>query len=299
MASRSARVGVLYGLAAYGFWGMFPLYFKAVRHVRPEEVLAHRIVWSAVLLAVLVHWRGRWAAALGAVRDRRVMPTLLASTLLIAINWYTYILAVTHNHVLQASLGYFINPLVNVFLGYVFLGERLRLLQKVSVAMAAAGVLYLTLSFGRFPWIALVLASSFGLYGLLRKTVRVEALAGLAVETVLLAPIAALYMAQLAAESRLAFWHVSTGTDGLLLLAGVVTAIPLLWFTNAARRLRLSTMGFLQYLSPTGNFLLAVLVFSEPFSRDHLVTFTCIWTALAVYTLDTALKSRPEPMHDL
>lgn len=287
MSTRADKAGAIYGIAAYVAWGLFPIYFKAVKEVDAGEILCHRIVWSAVFLVGLMGLRGRLGEARAALRDRRVLATLLATTLLIAVNWYTFIWATTHRHVLQASLGYFINPLVNVLLGYVFLGERLRPWQKFSVGLAGAGVLFLTVSYRQTPSIALILALSFGFYGLLRKTVRVEAMTGLTVETLLLAPAATAWLAYLAGQGRLTFGHASASLDALLLAAGVVTALPLLWFTVAARRLRLSTLGFLQYISPTGHFLLGVLVYSEPFASADAMAFGLIWLALTLYSIDT------------
>ena len=281
-------MGVAYGIAAYGWWGLVPVYFKAVATVPAVEVLAHRILWSVVLLAVWMRLRGRWPAAAAAMRNRRTVITLLATTVLIAGNWYVFIWAVANDHVLQASLGYFINPLVNVLLGFVFLGERLRTWQTLAVGLAAAAVLYLTLVCGQFPWIALVLAGTFGFYGLLRKTAKVDAPVGLTVETTLLLPLALAYLTYVGVEGELAFGARSRWTDLLLVLAGAVTALPLLWFTNAVRRLRLATLGFLQYIAPTGHFLLAVGLYHEPFTAAHGITFGCIWTALAIYSIDTA-----------
>jgi chloramphenicol-sensitive protein RarD len=287
MSERSAKTGVLCGVAAYLVWGLFPIYFKAVESVEPGEILCHRIIWSAVFLAVLLGLRGRWGLAMAAIRNRRVLLTLLASTLLIGVNWYAFIIATTRGHLLQASLGYYINPLVNILLGYVFLGERLRPWQKVSVVLAGMAVLFLTVSLGEIPSLALVLAGSFAFYCLLRKTVRVEAMAGLAVDTALLTPAAAVWLVWLATRHQLSFGTVSPTQTVLLLSAGVITAVPLLWFTVAARRLRLSTLGFLQYITPTGHFLLGVLVYSEPFTRAHEITFACIWVALVIYSADT------------
>jgi chloramphenicol-sensitive protein RarD len=286
------RVGVLYGLGAYLAWGLVPVYFKAVAQVPALEVLAHRVVWSVVLLGVLMGIQGRWREAAVVLRNRSTMLTLACSTALIATNWLTFIWAISHGRVLQASLGYFINPLVNVLLGFLFLRERLRGWQKVSVLLAAAGVAYLTISFGRVPWIALVLATSFGLYGLLRKTVPVDAMAGLTLETALLGPAALAFLLVQAARGAAFFPGHSWQMNVLLPLSGVVTAVPLLWFVNGARRLRLSTMGFLQYVSPTEQFLLAVLAFGEPFGHVQQVSFACIWTALAIYTADTVLRTR-------
>jgi len=292
---RQARAGVAYGLAAYAWWGLVPIYFKAVVFVGALEVLAHRVVWSVVLLSLLMLFQRRWRAALEVLRSPRTALTLAGTTVLIASNWFVFIWAVGHDRVLESSLGYFINPLVNVLLGFVFLGERLTRWQSASVLLAGAGVAYLTLSYGRFPWIALVLAGSFGVYGLLRKTAPVGSLVGLTVETSLLCPLALGYLVWLRARGDAAFGAGSVGVDVLLALAGVVTAVPLLWFASAARRLRLATVGFLQYLAPTGHFLLAVLTFGEPFTRTHLVSFACIWTALAVYSIDTARGPTRQP----
>lgn len=288
----SRRTGTIYGLAAYGWWGLAVIYFKAVAHVPPLEVLAQRIVWSLPLLFGLLALRGRLGEIRTALRDRRTLAILLVTTLLIGSNWLIYIVAVSTGHILQSSLGYYINPLVNVVLGMVFLGERLRPAQWASVLLAAAGVLYLALSYGRPPWFALSLAATFALYGLLRKTVRAEGSVGLTVETTLLLPAAVGFLLVQGSRDRLAFGDVSLATDLLLAASGLVTAMPLIWFANAIRRLPLTTMGFLQYLSPTLQFLLAVAVYGEPFNRSHLLTFGCIWTALAVYSVDAALATR-------
>ncbi len=288
----TARAGVLYGIGAYGLWGIFPLYFKALKHVPALEILCHRILWSLLLLLGLMWLRGSWLAASQALRSRRTLLTLGATTLLIAGNWLGYIWAVTNDHVLQASLGYYINPLVNVSLGVMFLRERLHAWQTCAVILAALGVGYMTFAGGQFPALALFLALTFGCYGLLRKTVQVDALVGLTVETALLTPPALIFLAYQMGRGHASFLHASRQTDVLLLLAGVVTATPLLWFTEAARRLRLATMGFLQYLSPTGQFLLGVLAFGEPFTWAHGVTFACIWMALLVYSVQAARGSR-------
>ena len=288
----ATRAGLAYGLAAYGWWGLVPIYFKAVAHVPAPQVLAHRVIWSVVLLAVLMRAFGRWRAAGQALRHRRTVVTLLGTTVLIATNWFVFIWAVAHAQVLQGSLGYFVNPLVNVLLGAVFLGERLRRRQAMSVALAAVGVTYLTLSYGRFPTIALLLASTFGFYGLLRKTAAVDALVGLTLETALLTPVAIGYLIWLASRGESAFGGGSWRTDVLLALGGVVTAVPLLWFANAVRRLRLATIGFLQYIAPTMQFLLAVAIFGEPFTARHAVAFGCIWAALSMYSLDALATVR-------
>ena len=293
----TSRAGVIYGVAAYGLWGVFPLYFKAIRTVPVFEVLAHRIIWSFVFLLVLMLWRHNWPAARQALRSRQTLLILCATTLLIAGNWLVFIWAITHDHVLQASLGYFINPLVNVLLGVVFLRERLRRGQTISVGLATVGVAYLTIKLGQFPVLALFLALTFGSYGLLRKVVKVEAMAGLTVETALLAPAAVGFLAYQMHQGQAVFGAGPLTLNLLLLAAGFVTATPLLWFTEAARRLRLATLGFLQYLSPTGHFLCAVLIFREPFSPTHLIAFVFIWTALAIYSVEAAVYSRARYAH--
>lgn len=290
---RELRLGLVYGLAAYLWWGFAVIYFKAVAHVPPLEVLAHRIVWSVVLLGAWLTFKGRLGELRQVARQPRTLAVLGLTTLLIGANWLIFILAIFSGKVLQASLGYYINPLFNVLLGFVFLGERLRRVQWVCVALAALGVTYLAISLGRPPWIALLLVSSFGVYGLLRKTVAAGPLLGLTVETALLLPISVGYLVFLAMRGEMVFggtWHDSW----LLALGGAVTALPLLWFANAVRRLRLATVGFLQYISPTCQLLLAVLVYGEPFTRAHGVTFACIWTALVIYSIETVVFARRE-----
>lgn len=286
------RIGVAYGLAAYLWWGFVAVYFKAVAHVPAMEVLAHRVVWSVVLLIVLLRWRGRLREATRVVRDRVVVATLFGTTALIGVNWFTFIWAVSNNRLLEAGLGYFTNPLVNVLLGFVFLRERLRPWQAVSVLLAAIGVGFRTYYIGSLPVVALVLAFSFGFYGLLRKTARVEAMIGLTVETTLLLPLAIVYLVYLAGTDTIFFGVDSWSTTVLLALGGVVTSVPLLWFTNAARRLRLATIGFMQYLAPTFQCLLAVVAFGEPFQQSQWITFGFIWTALAIYSVDAVRATR-------
>jgi chloramphenicol-sensitive protein RarD len=284
--------GLLYGLAAYGFWGFVAIYFKAVKSVPALEVLAHRIVWSVVILALLLTVRLRWRAIRATFKDRQTILLLAGSTTLVAINWFTFIWSVAHDQVLQASLGYFINPLVNVLLGFLFLGERLRVGEWTSVALATAGVLWLTFSVGTLPWISLVLAFSFGFYGLLRKLARVAPLEGLAIETWILLPVSLAYLGWLWSQGTIVFAHQGLRMDLLLAAAGIVTAVPLLWFAEAVKRLRLATVGLLQYIAPTLQFLLAVLLFKEPFSVDKLVAFLFIWTAIAIYSSDNVMRLR-------
>ncbi len=288
---RRQTAGVFYGLAAYFWWGLAPLYFKAVGHVPPDEILAHRILWSCLLLGLILWRRGELREVGAVARDRRLLTTLAASTVLIAVNWFVFIWAIANGRLLQASLGYFINPLVNVVLGVVILKERLRRPQAAALALAAVGVALMGLRVGGIPAVSLVLAVSFSLYGLLRKQAPVGGVVGLAVETGLLAPVALLYLVWLGGEGRLVFSRLDARTDLLLAAAGVITALPLVWFANAARRLRLSTVGILQYLSPSLQFLLAVAAFGEPFALGELASFGLIWAGLAIYTVDAVRPS--------
>jgi chloramphenicol-sensitive protein RarD len=279
------------GIAAYGLWGLIPLYFKAVAHVAPVEVLAHRAAWSFAVLAALVLVLGRGRETWRNLRSSKLMLLLGLSTLLIAANWLIFIYAVESRQLVQASLGYFINPLVNVLLGVAFLRERLRTAQTASIGLAGVGVAILAGLVGALPWIALALALTFGFYGLLRKIMPVDGLAGLTVETLLMTPVALAYLGYLGLTAEggrdLVTWL-------LLMLSGPVTTVPLLFFVAAARRLRLATLGILQYLAPSLQFLLAVVAFGEPFSSAQLLSFGCIWTAILIYTLD-ALRAAQRP----
>lgn len=274
--------GAFWAVAAYGWWGLAPIYFKLVGHVPPLEILAHRVVWSFLFLALLLSLLGRWRSV--ALRHRPTLLLLTATSVLVAINWFVFIWAVTHDQILQASLGYFINPLVSVLLGFVVLREHLARIEWVAVTLAAIAVTWLTLAAGVLPWISLVLAGSFGLYGLLRKIAQIESLEGLTIETAVLLPVALTYLVVLRTHDELAFAAVSRATDLLLIAAGVMTATPLLWFAIAVRRLRLVTIGILQFIAPTGHFLLAVVFYEEPFDRERLLAFVLIWIALALYS---------------
>ncbi len=292
--------GLLYALAAYLAWGLFPAYFHALRQVPPLEVLAHRVVWSALLLFAFLAWRGGLRAAVVAALPARRLAVLGATTLLISANWLIFIWAVSTGRVLAASLGYFVTPLVNVLLGVLFLRESLGRWQLLAVLLAGAGVLWLLLGHGTSLWVSLTLALTFGLYGLVRKAARIDAVGGLFVETALLAPAALAYLAARAAAGTGAMGS-SPGVSALLGLAGVITVLPLVWFAIGVQRLRLSTMGLVQYLTPSGQFVLAVAVYREPFTHDHAVTFACIWVSLAIYSLDALLSRRavvPEPPLD-
>ncbi len=288
--ARGMNRGLWLGAGAYILWGLLPLYLKLLTGVPAVQVLAHRVVWSLLLLAIVVVVLGRLRTVRAAARGR-TLALLGASASLIAINWLTYIWAVQHAHVLEASLGYFINPLVNVALGVAVLGERVSRVQRVAVGIAAAGVLAMALSGGGAIWISLVLAVSFGLYGLIRKVAAIDALGGLTIETLLLAPLSLAVLAWAGAAGNAAFGQ-ERSVDLLLILAGPVTAAPLLLFAAAARRLTLATLGLLQYLGPTLQFAEAVLIFGEPLRPVHVVTFAAIWTGCALYAWDAWRRSR-------
>jgi chloramphenicol-sensitive protein RarD len=283
--SHHARAGLAYGLFAYGWWGLVPAYFKLVAHVPPPVVLAHRVVWSVALLAVIVTIQRRDTELFGTLLQRRLMLTLAGSTIAVGLNWLTFIYAVSVNRVLEASLGYFITPLFTVALAIIFLKERLRPAQAAALLIAAAGVILLAVRGGQVPWLALALALTFSTYGLLRKIAPVGPVIGLTVETSLLLPFGIGMIAW--NFTRGAGPALSTTTYVWLLLAGVVTTVPLLAFAAAARRLRLSTLGFLQYVGPMGQFLLAVLAYGEPFTRVHAASFGLIWLALLIYSISS------------
>lgn len=292
MSREDFRKGVAYGVAAYGMWGLIPIYFKALSGVPALEILAHRIVWSVVLLVPLVLMRGQWPELRRVISSRKTLATLILTTVLIAVNWYLFIWAVDHDRVLEASLGYFINPLINVMLGMVFLGEKLSRPAAAAVVLAGLGVSVQVVMVGELPWIALTLAFSFGLYGLLRKTASVGAVVGLAVETSMLMLPAAGYLVWARRTGGLYLGSGDPSVDVLLVLAGAVTAAPLLCFTSAARLLPLTTLGFLQYVAPSGQFMLAVLAYGEVLTTGRIITFVCIWIALAIFTTDQIRRSK-------
>jgi chloramphenicol-sensitive protein RarD len=273
-----------------------PLYFREVRAVRPVEILAHRIVWCLVLLAVvLTAWR-RWPAFGRCLRSPRLLALLFVTALLVGGNWLIYIYSVASGRVSQSSLGYFILPLFSMFLGMIFFRERLRPWQWAAVALAAAGVLYHVAAVGETPWIALGLAVTFGVYGLIRKVAGVDGLVGVAVEALLLAPAALALLAWDAARGANAFGRGDGWVDGLLLASGLVTAVPLVCFGEAARRLPLTTLGFLQYLAPSLQLALAVLLFKEPFGVEHAISFGLIWAGLAIFSVESILaRYQQEP----
>ncbi|MBV7541304.1 EamA family transporter RarD [Acidovorax sp. sic0104] len=278
--------GILYAALAYVAWGLFPLYFKQVADVPSLEVVMHRTLWSLVFVLVVLLVRRQWVWMGTVLHQPRVLAAFALSAVLLSGNWLTYVWAVQNQHVVDASLGYFILPLVNVALGFVFLHERPRAGQWLAVAVAAAGVLWLTVQAGRLPWIALVLASSFGFYGLLRKVASLGALEGLALETMMLAPLAAVVLGWWAWQGQGAMVQGDGATLGWLLVAGPLTAVPLLLFAAGARLIPMSTLGILQYISPSLQFALGVWVFHEVFDPARLVGFVLIWAALCVYSAE-------------
>ncbi len=284
--------GLVYGVLAFGLWGFGPIYFKAVASVAATEVLAHRIVWSLLFLALLLTLKKQWGAYRELLRNPGQLKWLLISALLIAGNWLTFIWAVANDQIVQASLGYFINPLFSVFLAMVFLGERLRPLQWAALILAGIGVANEIFNVGYLPWVAMVLALTFGFYGLVRKHVGADPIQGLAVETVLLLPFASVYLVWLLWAGELSFGHLGVVMDLLLLSAGVVTALPLVYFAAAANLLSLSAVGLLQYIAPSITFLLAIFLYKEPFSGSQLITFLFIWAALALFTYEGWMTQR-------
>jgi chloramphenicol-sensitive protein RarD len=290
--SRASRSGLVYGLGAYTIWGFLPLYFHALSQLQPLLILCHRVIWSALFLGVVVSIRGEWKLIWPVLRRRRNILLLAAGAVLIAVNWLIFIYAVGSGQLLQASLGYFINPLLSIALGMLFLREQLRGWQWLAVAIAAAAVLNLALRGHGLPWIAVSLAASFGLYGLVRKKVDVNSLHGLTIETALLLPFT------IVIATRLHSVEITSTTWGLLSLAGIVTAVPLLLFGAAVRRLQLSTLGFLQYIGPTLQFLVALFLLHEPLDRAKLASFVLCWLAITVYVADSLAYRRFQAVAD-
>lgn len=284
--------GVFYAALAYAIWGLFPIFFKQLAHVNPFEVVLHRLVWSMVFLLCVLTMLKRWRWLRDVARQPRVLAAFALSALLLSANWLVYVWAVQNAHVVDASLGYFILPLVNVAFGFAFLHERPRPVQWLSVAIAAAGVLWLTLQAGRLPWVALAVAFTFGIYGLLRKVAVLGTLEGLALETLLLAPLAAAWLLWLAWHGQGVLVQGDLATLGWLLLAGPLTAITLLLFAAGARRIPMTTLGILQYISPCLQMVLGVVLYGEAFEPARAIGFYLIWLALLVYSVDSWWNSR-------
>jgi chloramphenicol-sensitive protein RarD len=289
---RSPRTGVVFAFAAYGLWGFLPLYFIILAPANAFEIVAWRIVCSLVFCAILLTVTRSWPAFLAIVRSRRLLLAMALAAVFIYVNWQVYVFGATTGHVVETSLGYFINPLVSVLLGVVVFSERLRTLQWTAVGIAAVAVAVLTVDYGRPPWIALTLALTFGLYGLMKKLVRTEAAPGLFVETALVALPAVAVLAVAHSSGTGTFGSAGTGHALLLVSSGVATAVPLLLFAAAARRIPLSTVGLLQYLTPSMQLAIGVFVYDEPMPPVRLAGFAIVWVALAVFTADTLRHAR-------
>ena len=283
--------GVVAGLVAYFIWGFLPIYFKVTEHVEPLEVLAHRIVWAIPFGALILWARNQWPEVRRALTSPRLFFWLFMAAGFIAVNWYVYIYAVQTDQVYQASLGYYINPLIYVAVGVVFLGEHLRRLQVVSIVLATIGVLVLTVSYGRLPLIALALGVSFTVYGVIRKQIPVGAMPGLFVETLLLLPFAAGWLGWIIATGQASFLSGSVGNDVLLIVAGPLTVVPLLCFAIAAKKLTLTAVGFMQFIAPTLQFLVGV-AYGEELTPAHIVCFLFIWTAVGLFSYDVIRANR-------
>jgi chloramphenicol-sensitive protein RarD len=284
--------GVTYASSAFLIWGLGPIYWKVLKTVPAFETIMHRVIWSFLFLVIILVCQRNWKEFTAAIKTRQTFMILFPTALLIGLNWFIYIWAVNTEHILQASLGYFINPLINVLLGIIFLRERLRRLQMVSLVLAGTAVLFLTFHYGEFPWIALSLAFAFGFYGLIRKVAPIRSLVGLSVEMLILSLPALGYILFLFSQGTGAFFRMGIKIDLFLIGTALVTALPLLLFTLGARRLNFSTLGFLQYIAPSCMFIIGVLLYHEPLSRAQLYTFVMIWTALGIFSTDSAIYYR-------
>ncbi|QBH95128.1 EamA family transporter RarD [Limnobaculum zhutongyuii] len=292
MESQQTRQGVLFALAAYFIWGIAPAYFKLIDYVPANEILTHRIIWSFFFMILLISVSRQWNTVRAACRNKTKLLLLAVSAILIGSNWLTFIWAVNNHHMLEASMGYFINPLVNVLLGMLFLSERFRRMQWVAVALAFSGVAIQLWQFGSIPYISLILAFTFGLYALVRKKIGVDSQTGMLIETLWLLPIAAFYLFFIADTPTSHLGQNTMSLNLLLVAAGVVTTVPLLFFTAAATKLRLSTLGFFQYIGPTMMFVLATVFYGETIGKEKLITFGFIWAALIIFVFDALYYQR-------
>ncbi|GAX89432.1 EamA family transporter RarD [Effusibacillus lacus] len=279
--------GIWFAVGAYLLWGVLPLFWKLLQMIPSDEILSHRIVWSFVFVMLIVAVSGRSNEFKSLFVHRKVLLALLLASVLISGNWFIYIWAVNHDYVIEASLGYYINPLLNVALGMIVLKERLTLPQWVAILLAATGVAILAVEYGKVPWIALLLAISFAIYGLVKKMAPVDAMVGLAFETAMSTPAALIYLMLLQTKGIGALGHSSAEVTVYLLLSGIATTLPLIWFAQGAKRIPFSMLAFIQYLSPTISLLLGIFVFHEPFTAIHLISFSFIWAAIVIYTLSS------------
>lgn len=289
MKNNEVQMGALYAGFAYFLWGILPIYWKYLNHVNADEILANRVIWSLFFMLCILLSTKKWHSLITTLKgfrtNRKQLYALVIASLLISTNWFLYIWAVNTDQMIEASLGYYINPLVSVLLGMIVFKEKLSPAQYVSFGLAFTGVMILTLSYGRFPWIAFVLALSFGLYGLTKKLIKVDSAIGLTLETLVVTPIALLYMTSLFINEKQAFLNGSVSTDLLLIGAGAATAIPLLYFAKGAQKIPMSMLGFLQYIAPTITLILGVFIYHEHFTKLHLLSFMFIWLALTIYSI--------------
>ncbi|MBN1570027.1 MAG: EamA family transporter RarD [Acidobacteria bacterium] len=291
--------GILHAFGAYFIWGLVPIYWKLLKHVPAIQLIGHRIVWSFMLLIILLFVMRKWPELRKAVSSPRIFLIYFAAAVLCGFNWFIYVWGVTAGYIVECSLGYFINPLLSVLLGVLFLGERLRLFQWISIGLAAAGVIYLTLVYGRLPWIALGLAFTFGFYGLVKKTAPLNSLNGLTLETGILFLPGLLFLLHQDAVGLGAFSHVGLGSDLLMAGAGLITTVPLLMFASAAQRIPLTTIGIMHYITPTLQLLLGVLVYKEAFSADRAVGFGVVCIGLIVFCVESFVSRRAAPVKPL
>jgi chloramphenicol-sensitive protein RarD len=287
--------GVLYAFGAYFIWGLVPIYWKLLKHIPATQLIGHRIVWSFVLLAVILLVMRKWSELRRAVSNGKVILIYFVAAVLCGFNWFIYVWAVTAGYIVECSLGYFINPLLSVLLGVLFLRERLRLFQWIAIGLAVAGVIYLTLIFGRLPWIALSLAFSFGFYGLVKKTAPLNSLNGLTLETGILFVPGLFFLVHQDSIGQGAFFHSGPGSDLLMIGAGLVTTIPLLMFASAAQRIPLTMIGIMHYITPTLQFLLGVLIYKEAFSVAQAFGFGVVWIGLIIFCIEGFISSRVVP----
>ncbi|MGB1262309.1 MAG: EamA family transporter RarD [Cognaticolwellia sp.] len=292
LEKNAVRAGIISAISAYVMWGIAPLYFKLIEHIGADEILVHRVVWSTLLLLLIVLLTKRWPSFVSTISQPTVVLKLTLSATFLAVNWFVFIWAVNNDHLLDASLGYYINPLFSVALGMIFFAERLRPWQLFAVGLALVGVLIQLWMLGSLPIISLALAGTFGIYGLLRKKMPVDSFVGLLVESLMMLPIALIYWLMFLQTNSSDMFNNSLSLNVILLCAGVVTTAPLLCFTAAAKRLSLSALGFLQYIGPSIMFILATLYYQEPLSFAKLLTFACLWTALAIFSFDSLKAKR-------
>ncbi|NOU94998.1 EamA family transporter RarD [Paenibacillus sp. LMG 31456] len=286
------KQGIIFGILSYLSWGLLPLYWRLFETMPAWEILSHRIVWSFVFVAVLVTVAKKWKQLKGVISSKKSKAAVLLCSIFISINWFLFIWAVNNGHVIETSLGYYMNPLISVVFAVMFLKERLGAGQWIAIGLAGAGVLIMAIQYGHIPWIAVFLAISFALYGLAKKIANLDVLLGLTWETLIVSPIALLYLLFIQAQGTSTFSSLSGSSVILLLLSGAATALPLFWFAQAAKRLPLSMVGFIQYIAPTTSLLLAIFVFHEPFTEGQLISFSFIWGALILYSYVTFKKSK-------